>query len=73
MNRYFGGIKQMDRLPSAVFIIDTVKEAIAVAEIMRGFDVSGGQLLDGLSDRVASGRLDPFTAADELRKTTDSM
>ena len=35
MNRYFGGIKQMDRLPSAVFIIDTVKEAIAVAECKR--------------------------------------
>ena len=27
MNRYFGGIKNMDRLPAAVFIIDTVKEA----------------------------------------------
>ncbi|MEP7214907.1 MAG: 30S ribosomal protein S2 [Anaerolineaceae bacterium] len=35
MNRYFGGIKNMDRLPSAVFIIDTVKEAIAVAECTR--------------------------------------
>ena len=35
MNRYFGGIKLMDRLPSAVFIIDTVKEAIAVAECKR--------------------------------------
>ncbi len=35
MNRYFGGIKHMDRLPSAVFIIDTVKEAIAVAECKR--------------------------------------
>ncbi len=35
MNRYFGGIKNMDRLPSAVFIIDTVKEAIAVAECVR--------------------------------------
>jgi len=35
MNRYFGGIKLMDRLPSAVFIIDTVKEAIAVAECVR--------------------------------------
>jgi small subunit ribosomal protein S2 len=35
MNRYFGGIKQMDRLPAAVFIIDTVKEAIAVAECSR--------------------------------------
>jgi small subunit ribosomal protein S2 len=35
MNRYFGGIKHMDRLPSAVFIIDTVKENIAVAECTR--------------------------------------
>ena len=35
MNRYFGGIKNMERLPAAVFIIDTVKEAIAVAECKR--------------------------------------
>ena len=35
MNRYFGGIKAMDRLPGAVFIIDTVKESIAVAECAR--------------------------------------
>ncbi|MFN0146775.1 MAG: 30S ribosomal protein S2 [Dehalococcoidia bacterium] len=35
MNRYFGGIKMMDRLPAAVFIIDTVKEAIAVQECER--------------------------------------
>jgi len=35
MNRYFGGIKHMERLPAAVFIIDTVKEAIAVAECKR--------------------------------------
>ena len=35
MNRYFGGIKQLDRIPAAVFIIDTVKEAIAVAECKR--------------------------------------
>ena len=35
MNRYFGGIKRMERLPAAVFIIDTVKEAIAVAECSR--------------------------------------
>jgi small subunit ribosomal protein S2 len=35
MNRYFGGIKHMDRLPAAVFIIDTVKENIAVAECER--------------------------------------
>jgi len=35
LNRYFGGIKNMDRLPAAVFIIDTVKEAIAVSECVR--------------------------------------
>jgi len=35
LNRYFGGIKNMERLPAAVFIIDTVKEAIAVAECVR--------------------------------------
>jgi small subunit ribosomal protein S2 len=35
MNRYFGGIKLMERLPAAVFIIDTVKENIAVAECSR--------------------------------------
>lgn len=35
LNRYFGGIKHMERLPAAVFIIDTVKEAIAVAECSR--------------------------------------
>ena len=35
LNRYFGGIKHLDRLPSAVFIIDTVKESIAVAECKR--------------------------------------
>ena len=35
MNRYFGGIKKMERLPAAVFIIDTVKEQIAVAECKR--------------------------------------
>src|SRR5262249_34108159 len=35
MNRYFGGIKKMERIPSAVFIIDTVKENIAVLEWSR--------------------------------------
>jgi small subunit ribosomal protein S2 len=35
LNHYFGGIKNMERLPAAVFIIDTVKEAIAVAECTR--------------------------------------
>lgn len=35
LNRYFGGIKHMERLPAAVFVIDTVKESIAVAECQR--------------------------------------
>ncbi len=35
LNRYFGGIKKMTGLPTAVFIIDTVKEAIAVTECTR--------------------------------------
>ncbi len=35
LNRYFGGIKYLDRLPGAVFVIDTMKEAIAVAECDR--------------------------------------
>ena len=35
LNRYFGGIKHLERLPGAVFIIDTMKEAIAVAECER--------------------------------------
>ena len=35
LNRYFGGIKYLERLPGAVFVIDTMKEAIAVAECER--------------------------------------
>ena len=35
LNRFFGGIKNMERLPAAVFIVDTVKESIAVAECDR--------------------------------------
>ncbi len=35
LNRYFGGIKKMERIPAAVFIVDTVKEDIAVAECVR--------------------------------------
>ncbi len=35
LNRFFGGIKTLDRLPAAVFIVDTVKESIAVAECKR--------------------------------------
>jgi len=35
LNRYLGGIKEMTKLPGSVFIIDTTKEDIAVAEAMR--------------------------------------
>ncbi len=35
LNRYLGGIKEMTALPGAVFIIDTEKEDIAVAEAQR--------------------------------------
>ncbi len=35
LNRYLGGIKEMTNLPGAVFIIDTTKEDIAVAEALR--------------------------------------
>ena len=35
LNRYFGGIKEMTQLPGALFVIDTGKEAIAVAEARR--------------------------------------
>jgi small subunit ribosomal protein S2 len=35
LNRHFGGIRNMDRLPAAAFVIDTVKEAIAVSELTR--------------------------------------
>jgi len=32
LNRVFGGIKHMDGLPGAVFVVDVPKESIAVAE-----------------------------------------
>jgi small subunit ribosomal protein S2 len=35
MNRYFGGIKIMKRLPAALFIVDPPMERIAVTEAMR--------------------------------------
>jgi len=35
LNRYLAGIKEMTTLPGAIFIIDTSKEAIAVAESLR--------------------------------------
>jgi len=35
LNRYLGGIKEMTALPSAVYIVDTTKEDIAVAEAVR--------------------------------------
>jgi len=35
MNRYFGGIKTMNRLPGALFIVDPPMERIAVTEALR--------------------------------------
>ena len=35
LNRYLAGIKEMTALPSAIYIIDTTKETIAVAEALR--------------------------------------
>lgn len=35
LSKYLGGIKAMDRLPSALFVIDAKKEAIAVREAQR--------------------------------------
>jgi small subunit ribosomal protein S2 len=35
LNRYLGGIKEMTALPSALYIVDTTKEDIAVAEAVR--------------------------------------
>jgi len=35
MNKQLGGIKEMTHLPSALFIVDTVKESIAIAEAHR--------------------------------------
>jgi len=32
LNKIFGGIKQMDQLPAAVFVVDVPREGIAVAE-----------------------------------------
>jgi small subunit ribosomal protein S2 len=35
LNNFFGGIKEMDRLPNILFIVDTEKEDIAVKEARR--------------------------------------
>ena len=35
LNRYLGGIKEMTALPTSIFIVDTTKENIAVAEALR--------------------------------------
>jgi small subunit ribosomal protein S2 len=35
LNRYLGGIKEMTRLPGAIFVVDIGKERIAVAEARR--------------------------------------
>ena len=42
LNKVFGGIKHMDGLPGAVFVVDAPKEAIAVAEARKlGIPVIG--------------------------------
>ena len=35
LNKFFGGIKEMVRLPAAVYVVDVIKEKIAVAEANR--------------------------------------
>ena len=35
LNRYLGGIKSMTSLPAAIYVVDTTKEDIAVAEAVR--------------------------------------
>ncbi len=35
LNRHFGGIKEMTQIPSAIFIVDTTAERIAIAESRR--------------------------------------
>ena len=35
LNRHFGGVKEMTKLPLALFIVDTPKEHIAIAEALR--------------------------------------
>lgn len=35
LNRHFGGVKEMTKVPGAIFIIDTTAERIAVAEAQR--------------------------------------
>ena len=49
LNRYLGGIKEMTSLPGAIFIIDTTKEDIAVAESLRT-DITIVALVDTNSD-----------------------
>jgi small subunit ribosomal protein S2 len=42
LNRIFGGIKGMDQLPAAVFVVDAPKEALAIAEARKlGIPVVG--------------------------------
>ena len=35
LERIFGGIKQMDQVPAAMFVVDTTKEDLAIAEARR--------------------------------------
>ncbi len=49
LERYLGGIKEMKRLPGAVFIVDTRKEKIAVAETKK-LDIPSVALVDSNCD-----------------------
>src|SRR3990172_7491023 len=51
LNRYLGGIKEMTNLPGCVFIIDTTKEDIAVAEALR----TGTPIVALVADGVREG------------------
>ena len=45
LNRYLGGIKEMTKLPGALFVVDPSKERIAIAEALR-MDISVVAMVD---------------------------
>jgi small subunit ribosomal protein S2 len=57
LNRNLGGIRNMDRLPQAVFVLDTKKEAIAVTEAGNDDAIRSGTLMCRvIADAVDEGR-----------------
>jgi len=55
LDRNLGGIKNLERLPSAVFVIDTKKEHIAVSEARKlGIDIDpiSGEELQALAEKI---------------------